>query len=111
MGGDDTNVYTLFTRVNKQQTQTHWLSVLKRTLLTEPPPLVGVVPNSEGKKCRGKSATDPYGPLSPFSRLEAVLYPSSSSSMILQTNYIQENMVTPGIEPGTSGSAARNSDH
>jgi hypothetical protein len=28
-----------------------------------------------------------------------------------QTHYFKENVVAPGIEPGTSGSVARNSDH
>jgi hypothetical protein len=28
-----------------------------------------------------------------------------------QTPYFSENLVGPGIEPGTSGSVARNSDH
>jgi hypothetical protein len=28
-----------------------------------------------------------------------------------QTNYFSENLVAPGIEPGTSRSVARNSDH
>jgi hypothetical protein len=44
---------------------------------------------------------------------------SSSSSFILtmaewtplQTQYYSDNLATPGIESGTSGSAARNSDH
>jgi hypothetical protein len=44
---------------------------------------------------------------------------SSSSTFILtrtewipfQTHYYSENLTAPGIEPGTSGSAARNSDH
>jgi hypothetical protein len=28
-----------------------------------------------------------------------------------QTHYLSENLVAPGIEPGTSVSVARNSDH
>jgi hypothetical protein len=28
-----------------------------------------------------------------------------------QTHYFSENLVVPGIDPGTSGSVARNSDH
>jgi hypothetical protein len=28
-----------------------------------------------------------------------------------QTHYFSENLVVPGIEPGTSGSVGRNSDH
>jgi hypothetical protein len=29
----------------------------------------------------------------------------------LQTHYFSENLVAPGIEPQTSGSVTRNSDH
>jgi hypothetical protein len=28
-----------------------------------------------------------------------------------QTNYFPENLVVPGIDPGTSGSVSRNYDH
>jgi hypothetical protein len=50
---------------------------------------------------------------------EPLLFLSSSSSVILkeaewtpfQTHYFSENLVEPGIEPVTSVSAARNSDH
>jgi hypothetical protein len=30
---------------------------------------------------------------------------------LFQTQYVSENLVVPGMEPGTSGSVARNSDH
>jgi hypothetical protein len=48
-----------------------------------------------------------------------VTFLSSSSSCILtraewtlfQTHCYSENLAAPGIEPGTSGSAARDSDH
>jgi hypothetical protein len=30
---------------------------------------------------------------------------------LFQTNYFSENLAAPGIEPGISGSVARNSDH
>jgi hypothetical protein len=54
-----------------------------------------------------------------FLDLELLLFDSSNSSVIhtrisgplFQTHYFVENMVVPGIEPGTSGSVARNSDH
>jgi hypothetical protein len=54
-----------------------------------------------------------------FSRPEVATFHSRSSSVILneakwtpfQTNYFSENMVAQGIEPGTSESVARNSDH
>jgi hypothetical protein len=49
----------------------------------------------------------------------AATFLSSSSSFILtraewtpfQTHCYSENLVAPGIEPGTSGLAARNSDY
>jgi hypothetical protein len=34
-----------------------------------------------------------------------------SIQVSFQTHYFSENLVVPGIEPGTSGSVARNSDH
>jgi hypothetical protein len=50
---------------------------------------------------------------------EPLLFHSGSSFVILneaewtsfQTRYFFENLVERGIEPGTSGSVARNSDH
>jgi hypothetical protein len=30
---------------------------------------------------------------------------------LFQTHYFSENLIAPGIEPVTSGSVARNSDH
>jgi hypothetical protein len=50
---------------------------------------------------------------------EPLLLHSSSSSVILtvaewtpfQTHYFSENLVVPNIEPGISGSVAKNSDH
>jgi hypothetical protein len=62
-------------------------------------------------------------PLIRFSWPEPLLFHSSSSSVILarlsgpaewtpfQTHYFSENLVAPGVKPGTSGSVARNSDH
>jgi hypothetical protein len=49
----------------------------------------------------------------------AAIFLSSGSSFILtraewtpfQTHCYSENLVAPGIEPGTSGTAARKSDH
>jgi hypothetical protein len=65
------------------------------------------------------SAADLHGRYSKFSRPEPLLLLSSSSSFILtraewtpfQTHCYYENLVAPEIEPGTSGSAARNSEH
>jgi hypothetical protein len=49
---------------------------------------------------------------------ELLLFLSSSSSVVLtrlwtpfQTQYFSENLVVKGIEHGTSGFVARNSDH
>jgi hypothetical protein len=53
---------------------------------------------------------------------ELLIFHSSSFSIILtsarktewtpfQTHYFSENLVAPGIEPGFSGSVAKNSDH
>jgi hypothetical protein len=38
-------------------------------------------------------------------------YPQDTEWTLLQVLYFSENVVVPGIEPGTSGSVARNSDH
>jgi hypothetical protein len=65
------------------------------------------------------STTDPYDSILGFVRLEPLLFLPSSSSIVLtrlsgprsKTHYFSENLVAPGIEPGTSGSIARNSDH
>jgi hypothetical protein len=57
-----------------------------------------------------------------FSWPEPLLFLPSSSSVVLtttheaewtpfQTHCLSENLEAPGIEPGTSGSVARNSDH
>jgi hypothetical protein len=35
----------------------------------------------------------------------------SYGTAMFQTHYLSENLVAPGIEPGISGSVARNSDH
>jgi hypothetical protein len=38
-------------------------------------------------------------------------YPHEAEWIRFQTRYISENLVALGVEPGTSGSVARNSDH
>jgi hypothetical protein len=38
-------------------------------------------------------------------------YPHEAEWTPFQTHYFSENLVAPGIELGTSGSVARNSDH
>jgi hypothetical protein len=64
------------------------------------------------------SAMDPTAVNINFLDLEPLLFHSSSSSVTLtklsgppfQTHYFSENLVVPRIEPGVSGSVARNSD-
>jgi hypothetical protein len=99
--------------------QPSWPLARRRTIPTERPPLVGEIQCQllwiEG--CRVVSAVDPLGSLiSVFYGVATFL--SSSSSFILtraewtpfQTHCYSENLVSPVIEPGTSGLAARNSD-
>jgi hypothetical protein len=38
-------------------------------------------------------------------------YPHEAEWTPFQTHYFSENLVAPGIEPGISGSVARNSGH
>jgi hypothetical protein len=65
------------------------------------------------------SAADPLRSLISVFLDRAAIFLSSSSSFILtraewtplQTHSHTENLVAPGIEPGTSGSAARKCDH
>jgi hypothetical protein len=65
------------------------------------------------------SATDPPAVNLGFLDPEPLLVNSSGSSVNtqgvewtpFQTHYLSENLVAPGIEPVTSGSVARNSDH
>jgi hypothetical protein len=38
-------------------------------------------------------------------------YPHEAEWTPFQTNYFSENLVAPGIEPGTSESVATSSDH
>jgi hypothetical protein len=38
-------------------------------------------------------------------------YPHVAEWTLFQTHYFSENLVTPGIDRGTSGSVARNSDY
>jgi hypothetical protein len=65
------------------------------------------------------SAADPLQSLISVFYTRAATFLSSSSSFILaraewtpfQAHCNSENVVAPGIEPGTSGLAATNSDH
>jgi hypothetical protein len=45
----------------------------------------------------------------PFKQL--LSYPHEAEGTPFQTHYFSENFVAPAIEPGTSGSIDRNSDH
>jgi hypothetical protein len=45
----------------------------------------------------------------PFKQL--LSYSHEAEWTRFQTHYFSENLVAPGIEPGTYGSVARNSDH
>jgi hypothetical protein len=42
---------------------------------------------------------------------ELLNYPHEAEWNPFQTHYFSEKLVAPRIEPGTSGSVARNSDH
>jgi hypothetical protein len=65
------------------------------------------------------SATNPPRPLISVFKTGAATflfkyllkYPHEAEWTPFQTHYFLENKVEPGIEPGTSGSVARNSDH
>jgi hypothetical protein len=65
------------------------------------------------------SAADPAPSLISVFRTGAAIFLSSSSSFTLtraewspfQTHCYSENLAAPGIDPGTSGSAARKSDY
>jgi hypothetical protein len=46
-----------------------------------------------------------------FSFKQFLNYPHEAEWTPFQTHYFSENLVVPGIEPGTSVSVARNSDH
>jgi hypothetical protein len=65
--------------------------------------------------CRVVSATDPHGRVLGFldrSRYFSIqVAPQLYSRTPFQTHYFSENVVAPGIEPGTPESVARNSDH
>jgi hypothetical protein len=39
------------------------------------------------------------------------IHSASNRNDPFQTHYFSENLVAPGMEPGTPGSVARNSDH
>jgi hypothetical protein len=62
------------------------------------------------------SATDPQGGILGFLDTEPLLfhsssYPREAKWTPFQYHYFSENLVGPGIEPGSSGSVARNCDY
>jgi hypothetical protein len=65
------------------------------------------------------SAAEPLRPLvsvfntgaATFSLMWLLIYPHEAEWTLLQTHRFSENVVASGIESGTSGCAARNSDH
>jgi hypothetical protein len=46
-----------------------------------------------------------------FSFKQLLIYPHEAEWAPFQTHCYSENLVTPGMVPGTSGSVARNSNH
>jgi hypothetical protein len=46
-----------------------------------------------------------------FSFQQLLNYPHEAEWTPFQIHYISENLVAPRVEPGTSGSVVRNSDH
>jgi hypothetical protein len=76
------------------------------------------VPTLVDRECRVVSSTKPpavnFGFLDwnrycPFKQL--LSYPHEAEWTPFQAHYFSENLVAPGMEHGTSGSVARNSDH
>jgi hypothetical protein len=56
------------------------------------------------------SVTDPYGRILRFLDHSRYVFFQVAVWTPFQTHYFSENLVAPRIEPGTSGSVARNSD-
>jgi hypothetical protein len=68
--------------------------------------------------CRVVRATDPYDRILGFLNRNRYFFFQVLLSCThevqwtpFQAHYFSENLVAPGIEPGISGSVARNSDH
>jgi hypothetical protein len=87
--------------------------VREQTLPTEWPPLVGEVRTNclriEYITCSPQRI--PTIVFSSFPDLSRYYFFQAAERNPFQTHYISENLVAPGMEPGTSGSVARNSDH
>jgi hypothetical protein len=91
-------------------------SVRELTIPPERPPLVGEVSaNFCGYRVQHGQCNRSPQPYSRISRPEPLLFLPSSFSIVFTRlggpHYFSENLVAPGIEPRTSGSVARNSDH
>jgi hypothetical protein len=103
------------------QKQTPWPLVRERTIPTERPPLVDEIYCQLLwiEECRVVSSADLLRSLMSVFYTGAATFLSSSSSFILtsaewtpfQTHCYSENLVESGIEPESSGLAARNSGH
>jgi hypothetical protein len=71
-----------------------------------------LVPTFVDRGCRVVRATDLHGLILGF--LDRSRYYSKLLLICIheaETHYYSENLIVPGIEPGTSGSVARSSDH
>jgi hypothetical protein len=85
--------------------------VRKRTIPTERPPLVGEVPTiADRGVLRGRGVTDPHAVFPAFldgsryfSIKQLLRYTHEAEWTPFQTHYFSENLVAPGIEPGSSG--------
>jgi hypothetical protein len=67
--------------------------------------------------CQVFSVTDPYGSIVGFLDRRRYFFKQLFNRTLnaewtpFQTHYFSENLIAPEIEPRTSGSVARNSDH
>jgi hypothetical protein len=91
--------------------------VRKRTLPSHRRLSAKLVPTFANRGCRVVSATDPHGRIlgfldrSRYCFFKVLLNCTHEAEWTpFQTHY-SENLVAPEIEPETSGSVARNSDH
>jgi hypothetical protein len=75
-----------------------------------------LVPTFEDRECHVVSVTNPYGTILGFLDRSSYFFFQVAPQLYsrgwvapFQTHYFSENLEVPGIEPGTSGSVARNS--
>jgi hypothetical protein len=69
-----------------------------------------LVPTFADIGCRVVSSTNPHCRIYSFLDRSPYCFFHKAGWTPLQTHYLPENLVAPGIEPDTSGSVARNSD-